>query len=154
MSKKRVDIVSLQMVKEKSILYEARKVVSPFDAFVLLKDFLSQADREKLMVVCLNTKNEPTNITTVSIGTINASLASPRDIVKTAILSNSSKILLAHNHPSGDPTPSQNDWKVTERLILACNILDMELLDHIIIANQEFVSLRNENAMFFNKKSF
>lgn len=151
MSKKRVDIVSLQMVKEKSVLYEQRKVSSPWDAFMLLKDFLSNADREKLMVVCLNTKNEPVNITTVSVGTINSSLASTRDIVKTAILSNSPKILLAHNHPSGDTTPSKCDWKVTERLVLACSILDIELVDHIIIADQDFVSLRNQNDKVFTK---
>lgn len=149
MTKKRVDIVSIQMVKEKSILYDARSIRNPFDIFKLLRQFLEFADREKLMVVCLNTKNEPINICTVSIGSIKNSIASPREIMKTAILSNSNKIILAHNHPSGNPNPSKDDEAVTKRIAEAGKIMDIELLDHIIIGDGEFYSFRSEKPNLF-----
>ena len=103
---KRVDIVSIKMVREGSTKYENRKIETPFDAYVLLKNFLEDSDREKLLVVCLDTKNQPINICTVSVGTLNSSLVHPREVFKTAILSNSNQIMLAHNHPSGISSPS------------------------------------------------
>ena len=152
MSKKRVDIVSLQMVKEKSVLYETRTIRNSFDIFVLLRDFLENSDREKIMLVCLNTKNEPINISTVSIGTLKNSLVSPREVFKTAILSNSNKIILAHNHPSGNPKPSQDDLNVTSRIVQAGYILDIELLDHIIIGDGTYCSIREMSAQLFKQR--
>ena len=148
MARKRVDIVSLKMVKESSIYYDARKIICPQDGYELLADFLADSDKEKLMVVCLNTKNEPVNISTVSIGTLTESHAVPREILKTAILSNSAKILVAHNHPSGDTTPSKADIATTERLAEACQIVGVELLDHLIIGSG-FSSLRRTNPQIF-----
>lgn len=142
MARKRVEIVSLKMVRESSVYYDARRINSPNDLYDLLAEFLVDSDKEKLMVVCLNTKNEPVNITTVSIGTLKESLAVPREILKTAILSNSAKIMLAHNHPSGDTTPSKEDWRTTERLAQAGKIVGVELLDHIIIGGSSYTSLR------------
>ena len=75
---------------------------------------LEDCDRENMVVVCLNTKNEPINISVVSVGTLNSSLVHPREIFKTAILSNSNKILIAHNHPSGKVEPSNEDNKITK----------------------------------------
>lgn len=149
MARKKVEVVSLKMVKEKTLFYESRQINSPYDAYVILSDFLSDADREKVMVICVNVKNEPVNITTVSIGTINQSFASTREILKTAIISNSPKIILAHNHPSGDTTPSQADWKTTEQLVKACKLLDIELLDHIIIGGESYLSLKMQNPKTF-----
>ena len=114
MSSKRVDIVSIKMIKESSIKYENRKINNPWDGFKLLRDMLEDCDRENMVVVCLNTKNEPINISVVSVGTLNSSLVHPREIFKTAILSNSNKILIAHNHPSGKVEPSNEDNKITK----------------------------------------
>ena len=152
MSKKRVDVVSLQMVKEKSVLYESRTIRNSFDVFVLLRDFLENSDREKMMLVCLNTKNEPINISTVSIGTLKSSLVSPREVFKTAILSNSNKIILAHNHPSGNPKPSQDDLNVTSRIVQAGHILDIELLDHIVVGDGTYCSIREIAHEVFKQK--
>ena len=113
---KRVDIVSIKMVREGSTKYENRKIETPFDAYVLLKNFLEDSDREKLLVVCLDTKNQPINICTVSVGTLNSSLVHPREVFKTAILSNSNQIMLAHNHPSGISAPSNEDKAMTSRI--------------------------------------
>jgi len=114
--KKRVNIVSLRMVKEASVSYAARRIKRPEDAADLVRDFLEDADREHFLVVCVNTKHEPTAIHTVSVGTLNRTQVHPREIFKTAILANSCGIILAHNHPSGDPDPSSEDKTLTESI--------------------------------------
>ncbi|MFR1912382.1 MAG: JAB domain-containing protein [Intestinibacter bartlettii] len=144
---KRVDIVSIKMVREGSTKYENRKIETPFDAYVLLKRFLEDSDREKLLVVCLDTKNQPINICTVSVGTLNSSLVHPREIFKTAILSNSNQIMLAHNHPSGISAPSNEDKAMTNRIKDAGVILGIELIDHIIIGSNEYFSFKENRLM-------
>ena len=146
MSKKRVDIVSTKMVKEYSILYATRKIESPEDATDLMKDFLEDLDREQVMLLCLNTKGEPTHISTVSTGSLTASIVHPREVFKTAIIANANRIMIFHNHPSGDPTPSNEDLAITKRLKEAGDLMGIELLDHIIIGEQgRFESLRRLN---------
>lgn len=139
---KRVDIVSIKMVKDSSIKYANRQINSPFDAFILLREFLEDCDREKLMVVCLDTKNQPVNISVVSIGTLNSSLVHPREVFKTAILSNSNKIILAHNHPSQILKPSGEDKLSTDRIQTAGEILGIELMDHLIIGGGQYYSFK------------
>ncbi|WP_270305449.1 RadC family protein [Terrisporobacter petrolearius] len=142
MSSKRVDIVSIKMIKESSIKYENRKINNPWDGFKLLRDMLEDCDRENMVVVCLNTKSEPINISVVSVGTLNSSLVHPREIFKTAILSNSNKILIAHNHPSGKVDPSNEDDKITKRLKEAGELLGIEVLDHLIIGDGLYFSYK------------
>lgn len=103
---KRVDIVTIKMVKESSILYPESNVKSQEDAYKLVQKFLSDTDREYFILVTLNTKNQPTAINVCHIGSLNSSIVHPREVFKTAILSNSASILVAHGHPSCDPTPS------------------------------------------------
>ena len=135
------------MVREGSTKYENRKIETPFDAYVLLKNFLEDSDREKLLVVCLDTKNQPINICTVSVGTLNSSLVHPREVFKTAILSNSNQIMLAHNHPSGISAPSNEDKAMTSRIKDAGVILGIELIDHIIIGSNEYFSFKENKLM-------
>lgn len=132
---KRVNIVSLKMVKEASVLYENRKVASPNDAVDLIKDFLQESDREKCILICLDTKNQPTFLTTISIGSLNSSIIHPREVFKLAIMSNSASIIMAHNHPSGDPNPSKEDMGITKRLVEAGEILGIKIIDHIIVGD-------------------
>ena len=146
MSKKRIDIVSTRMVKEYSILYATRRIESPEDAADLMKDFLEDLDKEQVMLLCLNTKGEPTHISTVSIGSLTSSIVHPREVFKIAIIANAKSIMLFHNHPSGDPTPSNEDLAITKRLKEAGELMGIELLDHIIIGEQgRFKSLRRLN---------
>lgn len=142
MSSKRIDIVSIKMVKEKSIKYENRNIKNSWDGYNLLRKILEQCDREKMIVLCLNTKNEPINISVVSVGTLNSSLVHPREVFKTAILSNSNKILIAHNHPSGKVDPSNEDDKITNRLREAGELLGIEMLDHLIIGDGLYFSYK------------
>jgi DNA repair protein RadC len=144
---KRVDIVSLRLVKESSVLYRQRVVRSPQDGYDLLQTFLTEADREYFLVVCLDTKNHPTSINVCHVGSLNASITHPREVMKTAVLTNAASILIAHNHPSGDPTPSQEDISVTERLVQAGEIMGIEVLDHLIIGDGEFISLKEKGYM-------
>lgn len=143
-SAKRINIVSVKLVKESSMLYKQRRVRSPQDSYELFREYLRDVDREHFVVACLDTKNQPTNISTVHIGSLNSSIVHPREVMKTAILSNSNSILICHSHPSGDPTPSPEDIEVTERLAAACKLLSIELLDHIIIGDDKFISLKEK----------
>ncbi|MGG3162893.1 JAB domain-containing protein [Geobacillus stearothermophilus] len=105
---KRINIVSLKLVRESSVLYKERQIKSPEDAYKLLNPFLVEADREKFVVVCLDTKNQPTAINVCHVGSLNASIVHPREVMKAAILSNSAFIIVAHNHPSGQSSATKS----------------------------------------------
>jgi DNA repair protein RadC len=144
MQAKRVGIVTLKMVKESSILYKERSVKSPEDAYRLFKPFLEEADREMFLVACLNTKNQPTAINVCHIGSLNSSIVHPREVMKAAILSNSASILVAHNHPSNDVTPSREDIEVTNRLKQAGELIGIDLIDHLIVGGDNYLSLKEK----------
>ena len=139
---KRISIVSIKMVREASVLYDIRKIDSPKDGAELGKRFLQDLDREQLIVCCLDTKNQPTAINVVSVGSLNTSIVHPREVFKPAILSNSASIILFHNHPSGDPEPSKEDISISERIKESGIILGIKLIDHIIIGNDSYCSLK------------
>ena len=145
---KRIQVVSLRMVRESnSILYPNRKIRTPADAAILFRQFIGDCDRESFCILCLNTKNEPTAIHQVSIGTLNASLVHPREAFKLAILSNSASVIAAHNHPSGEPTPSPEDIELTQRLRDSGTLLGIDLLDHIILGDGTFLSMKEQGLM-------
>lgn len=144
---KRVNIISIKMVKEGSILYSNRKIGSPSDAAELLKPFLQDSDREMLVVCCLDTKNQPTLINIVSIGTLNSSLVHPREVFKAAVLGNAASVIIAHNHPSGDPSPSSEDISITTRIKESGKILGIDVIDHIVIGFNNYVSLKERGLL-------
>ena len=141
---KRINIVSIKMVKESSFLYQTCQILSPSDAYEMIKEQLEGLDREQFIIACLNTKNEPTNITVVSVGSLNKAIVHPREVFKTAILSNAASIMAFHNHPSGETTPSQQDIQLTNRLYEAGELLGIKLLDHLIIGDGTFTSLKEK----------
>ncbi|MFL0250133.1 JAB domain-containing protein [Clostridium neuense] len=145
---KRISIVSIKMIREGSILYNTRKILSPSDAVNLGKYFLEDADREKLIACCMDTKNQPISINIVSIGSLNSSIVHPREVFKAAILSNAASILIFHNHPSGNTEPSQEDITITKRLKEAGKLIGIELLDHIIIGSKgKYCSLKENGTL-------
>lgn len=95
-SAKRINIVSLKLVKESSILYKERSVRSPEDGYQLMKLFLEDKDREYFIVAALDTKNQPVSINVCHIGSLNASIVHPREVMKSAILSNAASIIVGH----------------------------------------------------------
>lgn len=150
---KRIDIVSLELYKlelckEGSILYENRRISGPIDSVEILNQFLLNNDREKMVVMSLNTKNEPTNISVVSIGSLNAAICHPREIFKIAVKSNANAIILGHSHPSGNPKPSNEDISITNRLKEAGEIIGIKLLDHLIIGGKDkYVSFKEKGLL-------
>ncbi len=110
---KRINMVSIKMVKESSFLYQTRQISSPHDTYEMICEQLEGLDRKQFIIACLNTKNEPTNISVISVRTLNKVIVHPREVFKTAILSNAASIMAFHNHPSGETTPSQQDIQLT-----------------------------------------
>lgn len=104
---------------------------------------LEHADREHFCVMMLCSKNRLIGMHTVSVGTLNAALVSPREVFKAALLANAASVILGHNHPSGDPTPSPEDIAVTRTLRKAGDIMDVPVLDHIVVGDAgRFASLQ------------
>lgn len=147
MHAKRVSIVSIKLVKETSLLYSERCVRSPKDGYRLLNQILVDKDREHFVVVALDTKNQPVSINICHIGSLNASIVHPREVMKSAILSNAASIIVGHNHPSGKVDPSREDIEVTKRLVEAGKIIGIEVLDHIIVGDGSFTSLKEKGIL-------
>jgi DNA repair protein RadC len=108
---------------------------SSADAADLLRRYLGPVDREHFVIILLNRKNRMTGIHTVSVGSLTASVVHPREVFKVAILGNAASVVLGHNHPSGDPQPSQEDRTLTARLVEAGKLLGISVLDHVIIGD-------------------
>jgi len=102
--------------------------------------------KEHFKLILLNPRNKIIGISTVSVGTLNASLVHPREVFKDAIVHSAASVVLAHNHPSGDPEPSEDDLKITKKLVDSGKILGIEVLDHIIIGKNNFCSF-NERGL-------
>jgi DNA repair protein RadC len=120
---------------------EIIKINKESDVYELVKDELAGSDREMLLSVMLTVKNDLIGVETVSIGSITASTVTPRDVFKSAILANAVAIIVCHNHPSGELTPSINDIALTKQLIAAGELLGIKVLDHLIVSNQGYKSL-------------
>lgn len=147
---KRIELVSLRMVREKtSILYPNHTVQSPKQAADLFRQFFGydESDREKFAVMYLDTKNQPNALEIISIGTLNASLVHPREVFKGALLVNAASIICVHSHPSGDPTPSSEDIAITDRLVKSGQILGLDVLDHLVLGDGTFISLKEQGLM-------
>ncbi|MFD7520900.1 DNA repair protein RadC [Paenibacillus chitinolyticus] len=126
---------------------EITTVRSPFDVFDLLKDELRYLQKEHFVCLFLNTKNHIIGRETLSIGSLNASIVHPREVFRAAIQRSSASIVCVHNHPSGDPTPSPQDIELTHRLTEAGDIIGIEVLDHIVIGDDRYVSLKEHGHM-------
>jgi DNA repair protein RadC len=121
-----------------------RKIKSPADVYSLLYPKMREQKREKLVALLLDTKNQIIREETISIGSLNANIVHPREVFKAALMESSASVILSHNHPSGDPTPSREDIAVTEKLVEGGKMLGIEVLDHVIIGDGRYVSLKDE----------
>lgn len=137
--------VRVQLVKESNNV-KGPRINSPQNVYNLV-EHLKDSDREQFLTICLNTKNEVLSIETTAIGTLTANLVHPREVFKTAVLQNAAGIIIVHNHPSGDTVPSEDDVKITKRLCECSKIMDIQLLDHVIVGNGSFKSLKEMGKM-------
>src|SRR5208282_4881854 len=117
-------------------------VRSPQDVCSFVMEEMCYLDREHFRVIILNTKNQVLALETVSVGGLNSSLVHPREVFKPAVLKSAAAVILIHNHPSGDATPSGEDLEITRRLAEAGKLIGIEVLDHIIIGDHVFTSLK------------
>jgi DNA repair protein RadC len=114
---------------------------------ILASDDEIDRDKEHFWAICTNTRYSIISIELVSLGTLNQALASPREVYRRAISQGAAHVIIAHNHPSGNVEPSSEDLTLTKRLQEAGRILDIELQDHIILTDKEFLSLRQRGVI-------
>jgi len=118
---------------------------SPEDVAAEVRGQLKGKKKEHFLVLCLDTRNRLINRKLVSMGSLDTSIVHPREVFKEAVSSCAASVIFAHNHPSGDPEPSKEDIELTKRLAKAGEILGIDVLDHIIVCDQGFVSLKARN---------
>ncbi len=120
---------------------------SPADAARLLLPVMRHLDREHFRAVLLNTRHEVLAMTEVAVGNLDSAPIHPREVFKEAVRRSAAAVIIAHNHPSGNPEPSADDLTITERLRAAGRIVGIEVLDHLIIGHGSYVSLRERGVM-------
>ena len=123
------------------------KITQPIDAANIVMDNMRTMKKEYLKVIMMNTKNIIISIKDVSIGSLNSSIVHPREVFTEAIKNSSASIIICHNHPSGDPTPSNEDINITYRLKECGKLLGIELVDHIIIGEGKYISLKEKGIL-------
>lgn len=140
-----------KLEKEFSINYQAmdRKLNSPDRVIKLARDVLRlhEQTEEYLYMVCMNIKLELTSVFELSHGNVNSSVVGIREMFQKALLANAVAIIVMHNHPSGDPTPSREDIQVTKRMVEAGQLLGIQVLDHIVIGQPGYSSLKEKGYM-------
>jgi DNA repair protein RadC len=124
------------------------QITGPADVASLLQLEMSLLEQEQLRAVLLDTKNYVQRVATVYSGSLNSAVVRVGEVFREAIRANSASIIVAHNHPSGDPTPSPEDVRVTQLLVEAGRLLDIEVLDHLVIGRQRYVSLKEQGLGF------
>ena len=145
--------ISKRAVKEKTDeeirSSEERKklnsVTSPDELYKILKEKILNFSKEHFYVVSLDTRNNMIGVDEISVGTLTASLVHPRETFESAIKRHAAQIIIAHNHPSGETDPSEDDLKITRRLVDAGKIMGIEVLDHIIVTNNGYLSFKEKN---------
>ena len=151
MSKKKeneLKVVNIRLVKEPSI-YSADPINTPDDVLKVISKELSSYDREVFAILNLKSNGQVINLNICSVGTLNASMVSPREVFKSSILSNAAAFIAIHNHPSGKVSPSQEDIETTRRLAECGRMIDIKMLDHIIVAGgtAQMMSFKQDGLM-------
>ncbi|MCG7410202.1 DNA repair protein RadC [Paenibacillus sp. ACRRX] len=129
----------------RSRMLETASIRRPQDAAELVMESMRHLKREHFVCIYLNTKNRVLAQETISVGTLDASLVHPREVFRSAIRHGAAALICIHNHPSGDPTPSREDIEITRRLIEAGELVGIEVLDHLIIGDNQYVSLKEQS---------
>jgi len=127
---------------------ERPSINSPADAAELLKPFIGNLDHEELWVIVLDRRNRVIQLVRLYQGSVNSSQVRVGEVFRQAIIEQASAIILGHDHPSGDPTPSPDDVAVTRAIVQAGKLLDIDVLDHLIISQDRFISLKERGLGF------
>lgn len=127
---------------------ERPRITSPADAANLLMAEMSLLEQEHLRLILLDTRNQVLSTPTVYIGSLNTSVIRVAELFRFAIKENAAALIITHNHPSGDPSPSPEDVRVTRQVVEAGKLLDIDVLDHVVIGRQRYVSLKERGLGF------
>lgn len=151
----RVSFFTIKQVKETAGLYELPNngiFENPDHVYEAIKELtdLENDASESFGLITLNTKNKITGVYPISKGSLDSSIVLPREVMQACLLANAASFVCYHNHPSGDPEPSRADVLVTERLAKAGYLMGIELLDHIIIGENRYVSMKERNLIKYN----
>lgn len=146
---KELDLVRVRLVKESAIPY-CTTANSPEDAVLVMRDYLEDLAQEAVVALYISAKGKVLNASILSMGTIDHSMIDPRLTLTPALLSNAAGMILMHNHPSGDPTPSAEDYQVTERILKACCLMGIAMNDHIIVGERTYFSFYESGYDFQN----
>jgi len=119
-------------------------ITSPDKLFEIIKSKITQFSKEHFFVISLDTRNNLIGVDEISVGTLTASLVHPRETFESAIRRHAAKIIISHNHPSGETDPSDDDMKITRRLVDAGKIMGIEVLDHIIVTKTSYLSFKEQ----------
>jgi DNA repair protein RadC len=125
--------------------YKSKEFTDPKKVYRLIKSKLKDYHKEHFYIIVLNSKNW--SVAEVSIGSLNASIVHPREVFAEAIKNKAASVIFVHNHPSGDPEPSEGDLVMTKRLVEAGKILDIEIIDHVIITKDKFLSMKQKGIL-------
>jgi DNA repair protein RadC len=134
------------LVREAGVAYTEALCTSA-KVYQLLREEAASWDREHFLVLALDGKNRLLGVETISVGTLTASLVHPREVMKGLLLANAAAFIVAHNHPSGDPTPSAEDVAITKRVKDCADLFGIRLLDHVILGRERYVSLCDEGLL-------
>lgn len=137
--------ISERYAKEKipeKIVLSSSKAVADY-----LQKFIGREKREHFVMLSLDTRNNLIKVSNISTGSLNASIVHPREVFKEAIQASAAQVIVAHNHPSGDPQPSPEDIALTRRLGETSRIIGIELIDHIVVASDKFVSMKEQDLL-------
>jgi len=144
-SGKAVQIVAcFELARRLETFYSSSKfkINSPEDVYRRLYPAMRESKKEHFVELCLDTKNQIIREDTISIGSLNANVVHPREVFRTALIESAAHIIVAHNHPSGDPTPSREDIDITKKLVETGKIMGIDVLDHVIIGDCRHFSMK------------
>ena len=132
--------VRVKLIKEARPVW-ATRIRDREDVHRMLKRYYRFHDREEALIICLDNKNAPTHIHSLSVGSINQCIIQPQIVFRVALLAAAPQIILVHNHPSEDPTPSKEDRQITERLMKAGELMGIRLIDSLIVGGNRIESI-------------
>lgn len=152
---RKLDVVAIRLCKDRT-LYSDTPITTPMDAIEVLGKEMCELDREVVCIVNLQSDGRPINCSIISMGALDQSLVHPREIFKSAILSNAAKMIMLHNHPSGSLQPSREDTLITDRMLRLCDCMGIPLVDHIIVGgrNKQYFSFNQGMLLDFEKNRY
>ena len=136
----RVPIYKIQLVRDGSVPFSQRVCATPSLAVDLFRAYVGDPDREHMVAIFLDSQNRFIGLHTIAVGTVDYCAFNPREVFKAALLCNATSLVLAHNHPAGDPAPSTVDIEITRDLQRAGELLDVVLMDHVVVGQPGYAS--------------